>query len=50
LRRDRVKPAPFTHRRATSTREAVDMLAAAEEANVLGGGQSLVIAASASSR
>jgi carbon-monoxide dehydrogenase medium subunit len=38
-----VKPAPFTYHRATSTREAVDMLAsAAEDASVLAGGQSLV--------
>jgi CO/xanthine dehydrogenase FAD-binding subunit len=38
-----VKPAPFTYHRATSTREAVDMLASAsEDASVLAGGQSLV--------
>jgi carbon-monoxide dehydrogenase medium subunit len=38
-----VKPAPFTYHRATSAREAVDMLASAsEDASVLAGGQSLV--------
>src|SRR5436190_1019996 len=38
-----MKPAPFTYHRATSAREAVDMLAAAgEEGSVLAGGQSLV--------
>jgi CO/xanthine dehydrogenase FAD-binding subunit len=38
-----VKPAPFTYHRATTTKEAVDMLAAAgDEASVLAGGQSLV--------
>jgi aerobic carbon-monoxide dehydrogenase medium subunit len=38
-----VKPAPFTYHRATSTREAVDMLTAvADDASVLAGGQSLV--------
>ena len=38
-----MKPAPFTYHRATSTREAVDMLASAsEDASVLAGGQSLV--------
>src|SRR3954469_4018224 len=38
-----MKPAPFTYHRATSAREAVDMLAAAgDEGSVLAGGQSLV--------
>jgi carbon-monoxide dehydrogenase medium subunit len=38
-----LKPAPFTYHRATSTREAVDMLASAsDDASVLAGGQSLV--------
>jgi aerobic carbon-monoxide dehydrogenase medium subunit len=38
-----VKPAPFTYHRATSTSEALDMLAsAADDASVLAGGQSLV--------
>ena len=37
-----MKPAPFTYHRATSTREAVDMLASADDASVLAGGQSLV--------
>jgi carbon-monoxide dehydrogenase medium subunit len=38
-----VKPAPFTYHRATSAREAVDMLASASgDASVLAGGQSLV--------
>jgi aerobic carbon-monoxide dehydrogenase medium subunit len=38
-----VKPAPFTYHRATSAREAVDMLASAPgDASVLAGGQSLV--------
>jgi aerobic carbon-monoxide dehydrogenase medium subunit len=38
-----VKPAPFTYHRASTTSEAVDMLASAgEEASVLAGGQSLV--------
>jgi len=38
-----VKPAPFTYHRATSTREALDMLASAPgDASVLAGGQSLV--------
>jgi len=38
-----VKPAPFTYHRATSAREAVDMLASApEDSSVLAGGQSLV--------
>src|SRR4051795_3600008 len=38
-----MKPAPFTYHRATSAKEAVDMLAAAgDEGSVLAGGQSLV--------
>jgi aerobic carbon-monoxide dehydrogenase medium subunit len=38
-----MKPAPFTYHRATSAREAVDMLeAAGDEGSVLAGGQSLV--------
>ena len=38
-----MKPAPFTYHRATSAREAVDMLASApEDSSVLAGGQSLV--------
>jgi carbon-monoxide dehydrogenase medium subunit len=38
-----VKPAPFTYHRATTAREAVEMLAAAgDEGAVLAGGQSLV--------
>ncbi len=38
-----MKPAPFTYHRATSAREAVDMLASASgDASVLAGGQSLV--------
>jgi carbon-monoxide dehydrogenase medium subunit len=38
-----VKPAPFTYHRATTTSEAVDMLASAsDDASVLAGGQSLV--------
>src|SRR3954451_7879242 len=38
-----MKPAPFTYHRATSAREAVDMLAATgDDSSVLAGGQSLV--------
>jgi carbon-monoxide dehydrogenase medium subunit len=38
-----MKPAPFTYHRATTAREAVDMLGAAgDEGSVLAGGQSLV--------
>jgi len=38
-----VKPAPFTYHRATTAKEAVDMLAAAgDDGSVLAGGQSLV--------
>jgi len=38
-----VKPAPFTYHRATTAKEAVEMLAAAgDEGTVLAGGQSLV--------
>ena len=38
-----MKPAPFTYHRATSTSEALDMLASsADDASVLAGGQSLV--------
>src|SRR4051794_16723587 len=38
-----MKPAPFTYHRATSAREAVDMLAATgDDGSVLAGGQSLV--------
>jgi aerobic carbon-monoxide dehydrogenase medium subunit len=38
-----VKPAPFSYHRATTTREAVEMLASApDDASVLAGGQSLV--------
>jgi aerobic carbon-monoxide dehydrogenase medium subunit len=38
-----MKPAPFTYHRATSAKEAVDMLSAAgDEGSVLAGGQSLV--------
>jgi len=37
-----VKPAPFTYHRARSASEAVAMLASADDASVLAGGQSLV--------
>ena len=40
--RDRVKPAPFDYARPSTLARAVELLAADEDAKVLGGGQSLV--------
>jgi carbon-monoxide dehydrogenase medium subunit len=42
VREDRVKPAPFAYERARSLDHAIELIAGAEDAHLLAGGQSLI--------